>query len=261
MEEKEKRKYFTRVSSVTLEHLSKTKLTPNEWRTVMALFRKTYGYQKTHDRISFSQFELMTGLEHKRQVCALQSLERKRIIIMEPGQINTYSLNKNYAEWVVAGSPLAMTTEEADKLVAFRSQLVAPAGQLLVAGPPHTIDNTIDNLQGSVDLQILDLNNTLLADARLGTVVPLVSTAEAVPVSVLKEEKCSSVPVPAYKPTSYQTLSVQHPEGRPYQKSRTLPIVWMYKEGDSFKFSDGLIVDGKPIYFLEEARGYQPVSE
>ncbi len=165
MEEK-KKKYFTRISSTTLEHLAKARLTPNEWRTVMALVRKTYGYQKSYDRISISQFQAMTGLERKRQVGALKSLVRKGIVLMRHGYINSYALNRKYSQWAVAGSPPAMTPEGADKLVAFRSQLVAPAEQILVAGLPHTIDNTIDKLQRSEDLQISDLNHTLLADAR-----------------------------------------------------------------------------------------------
>ncbi len=178
MEEKEK-KYFTRISSTTLENLAKARLTPNEWRTVMALVRKTYGYQKSHDRISISQFQSMTGLERKRQVGALKSLVRKGIVLMRHGHINSYALNRKYSQWVVAGSPPVMTSEEADKLVAFRSQLVAPAGQLPVAGPPHTIHNTIDSIQKNENLQISDLNHTLLADARLEAVAPLVTTAFA----------------------------------------------------------------------------------
>lgn len=186
MEEKVKREQFTMIPNKALEHLAKVKLSPNESRTVMALNRKTYGFQKDEDRISISQFQDMTRLERKRQIEALKSLVKKRIILKETGSINSYALNENYAEWVVAGPPPARTPAEEDRLVALRSKLVASEGQLPVAGPPHTIDNTIDILQKKECAKNPDRIDLSLAIARAigmtdGNNIAFTSSSNAMP--------------------------------------------------------------------------------
>jgi len=163
MGERSKREYFTRVSSTTLEELAKVRLNPNEWRTLMALIRKTYGYRKARDRISISQFQSLTGLDRKNQVKALKSLEGKGIILKEKSNISIYSLNKDYADWIVAGRPPVMTDGEKDKLVAFKSKLVVPEGQPPVVVSPPTIDNTIDILQEKEGVKKPELNDTAFA--------------------------------------------------------------------------------------------------
>jgi len=168
MEEKVKKEYFTRISSITLENLARVLLNPNEWRTVMALIRKTYGYKKVKDRISLSQFQSLTGLDRKNQSKALKSLEKKGVILKEKAYINSYSVNKDYAEWIVAGQPPGMTHEEKDKLVVFKSELVVPEGQSLVVTPPHTIDNTIDILQDKENTQKSEPDDTASACASAG---------------------------------------------------------------------------------------------
>ena len=206
MEEKAKREYFTRISSRTLENLAKLKITPNEWRTMMALVRKTYGYQKTKDKISLSQFQSLTGLERKRQVMALKSLVRKGIILKETGYINSYSVNKEYAEWLVAVPPPGMTSKEADKLVALRSELVAPEGQLPVAGPPHTIDNTKYILQGSEEYKNFVLEDIALSNARYERENIMDDTASALPAS--------AEPVAGKRLRSFEEIRREHPEAR-----------------------------------------------
>jgi len=165
MGERSKKEYFTRVSSTTLEELAKVRLSPNEWRTLMALIRKTYGYRKARDRISISQFQSLTGLDRKNQVKALKSLEGKGIILKEKSSISIYSLNKEYADWIVAGRPPVMADGEKDKLVAFKSKLVVPEGQSPVVGSPPTIDNTIDILQEKESIKKPELNDTAFACA------------------------------------------------------------------------------------------------
>ena len=64
----------------------------------MAIFRKTYGYNKKEDWIAHSQIVEMTGL-HKGNVSReLSKLITQHIVIKIDNKLR---LNKNYKEWVV----------------------------------------------------------------------------------------------------------------------------------------------------------------
>lgn len=164
MEEKVKREYFTKVPCRTLENLAKLRVSTNEFRTIMVVVRKTYGFHKDKDRISLSQFQKLTGLDRKRQVCALRSLVNKGILLKESSYIRTYEINRKFYEWMVSGQPLSMLQEDKKKLVAFKEKLVADAGQILVAGSPHTIDNLVDILQRNEDFQDFIIDDTCRPD-------------------------------------------------------------------------------------------------
>jgi len=221
MEEKSKKTPFTRVPHVTLERLARVRLKPNEWRTVMALMRKTYGYHKSKDRISLSQFEKMTGMDRKRQSSALKSLRGKRIFAMKPGPINTYALNWKGDGWLVAGSPLDMTPEDKDRLVALRSKPVAFVEELPVAGVPHTIDNTIDNhtidkLQESKDSQSFVVDGTFLADAHPQKIT-LSDNAFACAPAETEDESMPSV--------RDEGVKTEHPYAGPSEQVMTIDII------------------------------------
>jgi phage replication O-like protein O len=64
-----------------LEQFAKLRLSPNEWRVIWSLLRKTYGWQKPDgDAISLSQFQLLTGLKIRHISRALASLIDKHVI-------------------------------------------------------------------------------------------------------------------------------------------------------------------------------------
>ena len=77
-------------------------------RVLLAIIRKTYGWNKKEDRISISQIEEITGLSRRAVIYALQNLEVQRFITVQRqrgrgnvNQVNTVSLQKNYDLWVV----------------------------------------------------------------------------------------------------------------------------------------------------------------
>ena len=92
---------YTPVANEILEQLAKLSLTSREWRTLLALWRKTWGWHKKEDKISMTQFEKMTGIERRNQSRTLKSLIAKNIIYRkETRPVITYGFQKDYTEWV-----------------------------------------------------------------------------------------------------------------------------------------------------------------
>ena len=71
-------------------------------KVVLAILRKTYGYQKKEDDITISQLAEMTGIHRNNVGAALKELEQMRVI--NPVRAGSHGLmigiNKRHAEWV-----------------------------------------------------------------------------------------------------------------------------------------------------------------
>jgi len=95
---------YTQIANELLEQFAKINLSPYEERTLFALIRKTYGWQKKTDCISISQFVEITGIKGPHQCRALASLVKKNIVIKDmTNYITAYGLQKDYTKW--NGSP------------------------------------------------------------------------------------------------------------------------------------------------------------
>jgi phage replication O-like protein O len=92
---------FTRIHNEILCALAKARLSGAEFRCVLFLLRKTYGWQKKEDKISLSQWA--EGMDSKRPhvLTTLNELVKKNIIYrrMDGGQIPTYGFNKHFDQW------------------------------------------------------------------------------------------------------------------------------------------------------------------
>lgn len=87
---------YTRIANELLEELAKVHLTPNEWKVLCVVIRKTWGFGKKEDRISLSQFVGATKL-HRKNVCrAITGLISKQMIAKNKGK---YHVWKRYFEW------------------------------------------------------------------------------------------------------------------------------------------------------------------
>ena len=71
---------YTRIANEIIEALARYRISGEEWQVLMCLFRKTYGFQKKKDKISLSQFVIMTGLKRQNVFRALKKLSSKKII-------------------------------------------------------------------------------------------------------------------------------------------------------------------------------------
>lgn len=69
-------------------------------RMLRFIERKTYGYNKKEDSISFTQFEKGTGLHRTTVNEALDTLVSMNVIVIDrTGYINKYRINKDYDLW------------------------------------------------------------------------------------------------------------------------------------------------------------------
>ncbi len=70
----------TQIANEILEHLAKMHLSPNQWRVLLCVIRKTYGFHKKVDHIANSQIVEATGLCKAVVSRALAALSDQNII-------------------------------------------------------------------------------------------------------------------------------------------------------------------------------------
>lgn len=80
MADVQKENGYTGIANPIIEALATQVISPDEWRVLMVIFRKTYGWGKKEDSISLSQFVEMTKIT-KPHICrAIQKLIQRNII-------------------------------------------------------------------------------------------------------------------------------------------------------------------------------------
>jgi phage replication O-like protein O len=88
------------IANEIAEALARTYLSSAESRILWAILRKTYGWHKKTDRISYSQLEDMTSMDRRHIAPALKRLISRQIITQTGnGQKLQYGLQKNYQNW------------------------------------------------------------------------------------------------------------------------------------------------------------------
>lgn len=95
---------YIRIASELAEAFAKHQFTGHESRVLWAILRRTYGFNKKSDKISFAQLASTTALPRRRVIEAVQSLVRKNALgIKSNGERHpsTYWINKDYETWVL----------------------------------------------------------------------------------------------------------------------------------------------------------------
>lgn len=87
---------YTQIANELMERLCYPGINGSEYRVLLLVIRKTYGFHKKVDRISLTQFQSFTLMNRAQAVETIKSLLEKRILIKEDGQ---FAFNKNYHEW------------------------------------------------------------------------------------------------------------------------------------------------------------------
>lgn len=95
---------YTRIVNAVVEGLAKFPLSQMESRCVWAIIRKTYGFNKSKDRIAASQLaELMSSPEQtitrQKASTVLAGLIRKRVVLRDGGSQSAIKLNTRADEW------------------------------------------------------------------------------------------------------------------------------------------------------------------
>lgn len=111
MADVQKENGFTPIAHDILEALSRHVISPDEWRILMVIFRKTYGWDKKEDRISHTQFSDITGIPRNHVPRIINRLIERNLIfksvpqpgdpVPQTGYTNTanYGFQKDYEKW------------------------------------------------------------------------------------------------------------------------------------------------------------------
>src|SRR3990167_1415977 len=94
---------YTRIANDIIEHLVKIPLLGAELRVLLFIIRKTYGWGKIQDKISFTQFEKGTGISRQTINKTIKNLVAKGMIVkiyLPEGNIG-YTFIKDHEKWVV----------------------------------------------------------------------------------------------------------------------------------------------------------------
>ena len=78
-------------------------LTSTEYQIVLVVMRKTWGWNKKQDWISYSQFMKITGKSRISIWAALKKLVKQNILVKqtELGKMTLYQVNKDFESWVL----------------------------------------------------------------------------------------------------------------------------------------------------------------
>jgi len=127
-------------------------------RILNCIIRKTYGWNKKEDHISFSQFEKETGISRRNAIRAVKKLASINIISFQKNNVkgNLYRINKEYKTW--KGSVEMDTCVEIDSCPNGATASVKTCKKV-VSKRTHTKDTIQKTLTIDKDLT---LNNKLL---------------------------------------------------------------------------------------------------
>lgn len=99
--------HFTRIANKILDDLVSVDVSSSELRIILAIIRKTYGFQKTEDYISLSQLTEMTHISKRNVVYLIQNLEAKKLLIIgRENETNKIRFNKYSDTWLVQNSAI-----------------------------------------------------------------------------------------------------------------------------------------------------------
>ncbi|WP_313481461.1 replication protein [Atlantibacter hermannii] len=125
---------YTRTANTLLEAVMLSGLTQHQLLIVMAVWRKTYGFNKKMDWIGNEQFAELTGMAPTKCSTAKNELIRMGVLTQAGRQVG---MNKNISEWKTKFNGIGKTFTESVKLTFTKS----------VKSDLPNQSNTKDNIQ------------------------------------------------------------------------------------------------------------------
>ena len=98
---------FIQIANEIVDALCKCHPGGSEGQVLWAIIRKTYGWKKLADKISYDNLMKITGLSRRSVVYAIKNLEYKNMIVVQRSKtgllndVNLISLQKDYDKWVL----------------------------------------------------------------------------------------------------------------------------------------------------------------
>jgi len=150
----------TRIANEILERLMKLHLPPNQWRVLLCIIRKTYGYQRKVDYIANSQIVSMTGLGKTVVSRALHSLSDMNIINRKGKFIG---FQKDWEKW----RKLAVSSTSSPKLAKqpTTGKLAVSSTRLAVSSTKVSSPAVTQKKKETIQKKVYgEFNNVLLSD-------------------------------------------------------------------------------------------------
>ncbi len=105
---------FTRLADELLDALIRYPFTKRQYKVLLAVIRKTYGFQKLEDDIPAPQLAAMTGLDRANVIRAINELVVVGALHKRPGRFGqVLGINKDYDAWVVPKQHLSASAKTA----------------------------------------------------------------------------------------------------------------------------------------------------
>ena len=104
----------TRIANPVLEALMRTALNGSEFRVLLTVVRKTWGWCKKEDSLSFSQIAEITGLPRRTVIRAANHLLAMNLLLKRAtsGKPSVWKVNKDFEQWKVV-SKVALVSKVA----------------------------------------------------------------------------------------------------------------------------------------------------
>ncbi len=96
---------FTRLEDELLDALIRYPFTKRQYKVLLAMIRKIYGFQKSEDDNTAPQLAAMTDLDRANMIRAINELVVVGVLDRRPGQFGQVLwINKEYESWVIQNS-------------------------------------------------------------------------------------------------------------------------------------------------------------
>ena len=141
---------FTRLADELLEALIRFDFTKRQYKVLLAVIRKTYGFQKKEDDMTAQQLADMTGLDRANVTRTLNELAKLRVLHKRPGRYGqVLGVNKDYESWQKSRQQRCQIdtgAKTAPTVVPEQHLEVCQNGTAGGAKTTHTIENTPQTL-------------------------------------------------------------------------------------------------------------------
>ena len=168
----------TQISNEYYDELIKACLSGSEYQVMLFLIRKTWGWNKKSDRISYSQIAEATGIHRSTAIRVIESLDQKGLIKKDcesknlPAKITPI---KDYEKWSTSSrtansqtatppSSVMATSTSSEHATATSSGNATPPSSEYATHKRHITKDNKDTLKTAEDFRVLAIESTQKLD-------------------------------------------------------------------------------------------------
>lgn len=143
----------TRIANELLEAILIADFSKRQQKIILAIIRKTYGYNKTSDDMTVSQLALLTGIAAPHVSTTIKELIASSVVIAGSGRYGkTLSINKLYDQWGVTKTVTVTKTVMTETVTPSyqNGNYELPKQSFGVTKTVHTKDNPKRQLQKTI---------------------------------------------------------------------------------------------------------------